>query len=97
MTLRFAIGFLPGLLIFLAISLISAHFSSDCGLPAVLGHDSCSDDIARAGWPLIFYEEGGFDYRYSFNPPALMLDLGIGMLLACRLGWLSSQQKINPA
>jgi hypothetical protein len=36
----FAIGFGIGLLIFIAISLISAHLSSDCGLLAVFGRDS---------------------------------------------------------
>ena len=67
MTKRFAIGFFSGLLIFLAINLTIAHLSSDCGLPAVFGRDACADDIARAGWPMLFYEEGGFDFSFIFN------------------------------
>ena len=93
MTLRFAIGFIIGLLIFIAFNLISAHLSSDCGLPAVFGRDSCADDIARAGWPMRFYEEGGLAYRHNFNPLFLLIDLEIGAAFSIVSAWLLSRNK----
>jgi hypothetical protein len=88
MSRRFITGFTIGLLIFIAINLLSAHLASDCGLPAVLGRDACTDDIARAGWPFRFYEEGGFSYRLEFTLPGLLVDLIIGIILASLVGWL---------
>ena len=88
MTKRFTIGFGIGLLIFIAINLLSAHLRSDCGLPAVFGRDMCADDIARAGWPLQFYEDGGFAYRHNFNAVFLVVNLGIGIILAVFAGLL---------
>jgi len=88
MARRFAIGFTIGLLAFILINLFSAHLSSDCGLLAVFERDSCADDVVRAGWPLAFYEKGGFDYRFEFNTPVLLLDLVIGAIAAGALGWL---------
>lgn len=85
---RFAIGFAVGAITFLLINLIAAHLSSDCGLLAVFGRDACADDIARLGWPLQFYEEGGLAYRMSFRPLILSLDLGIAALLSIVSGWL---------
>jgi hypothetical protein len=40
MTKRFTIGFGIGLLIFVALNLLSAHLRSDCGLLAVFGRDA---------------------------------------------------------
>lgn len=88
MTRRFAFGFTLGLLLFIAINLTSAHLASDCGLMAVFGRDACADDIARAGWPLRFYEQGGFDYQYEFQSGVLILDLLIGILISSTIGWL---------
>ena len=87
MSRRFVIGFTLGLLVFIAINLLSAHLASDCGLLAVFERDSCADDIARAGWPLAFYARGGFDYRFEFNLPVLLMDLVIGIVLASAFGW----------
>jgi ABC-type antimicrobial peptide transport system permease subunit len=92
MTRRFALGFTLGLFLFLAINLTSAHLASDCGLPAVFGYDSCADDIARAGWPMRFYEEGGFDYRNTFQSGILALDIVVGMLFAGTFGWLAARR-----
>ena len=89
----FAIGFTIGLLAFVLINVLSAHLASDCGLPAVFERDSCADDIARAGWPFRFYERGGFDYRFEFNLPVLLLDLIIGTILAGVLGWFVGRTK----
>ncbi len=75
-------GFLIGLAVFLLANLLAAHLLSDCGLPAVLGMDSCADDIARAGFPLVFFEEGGFAFRSIFNLPYLLLDIFIGISVA---------------
>jgi len=92
MNKKFAIGFAFGLILFIAINLAAAHIASDCGLPAVFSRDICADDIARAGWPLRFYEEGGFDYRNTFQGGFLTLDLAIGILFAGTFGWLISRR-----
>lgn len=92
MTQRFALGFALALLLFIAINLTSAHLASDCGLMAVFGRDACADDIARAGWPLPFYEEGGFDYRHEFQTAPLTLDLLIGILFASTIGWFLARR-----
>jgi len=92
MTKRFALGFAIALLLFIVINLTSAHLASDCGLMAVFGRDACADDIARAGWPLRFYEEGGFDYRNEFQSTPLVLDLLIGFLFAGTIGWFLARR-----
>ena len=93
MTRRFIIGFAIGLLIFLALNLLSAHLNSDCGLLAVFERDTCDDDIARAGWPLVFYEQGGFAYRFEFNLPVLLLDVAVGIISASILAWLIARRE----
>jgi len=97
-------GFSLGLLIFIALNLLSAHLASDCGLLALIGRDApwhrlqgpgqvCADDIARAGWPLQFYEEGGFAYHRHFNLSFLLINLGIGVAFAFLSGWLFLRNK----
>jgi hypothetical protein len=92
-------GFLVGLLIFILTNIIAAHLLSDCGLPAILGTDSCADDITRAGFPFIFFEEGGFAYRSIFNLPYLLFDIFIGLDLAVMCGfsarWLEKRNSAN--
>jgi hypothetical protein len=83
----FLYGFLIGLTLFILANLLAAHLLSDCGLPAVLGKDSCADDIARAGFPLIFFEEGGFSFRSIFNQSYLWLDIFIGIGFAIVSGF----------
>jgi hypothetical protein len=83
-------GFLIGLFIFLIINLIAAHLFSDCGLPALLGASSCADDISRAGFPLIFLEQGGFVSRNIFNPSNLLFDIFIGFDIAFTSGFIAS-------
>lgn len=89
-------GLLIGLFIFILANVLAAHLLSDCGLPAVLGTDFCADDIARAGFPLIFFEQGGFAFRSIFNLPYLLLDLFIGLDFAILCGftarWLFKQR-----
>lgn len=92
MNKHFVTGFAIGLLLFLAINLLAAHLASDCGLPAVFGRDRCADDITRAGWPLQFYEDGGFAYRQDFNPLYLLINLAAGLALAAALGWFFSRR-----
>ena len=93
---QFFTGFLVGLLLFVAINLLAAHLLSDCGLPSVIGMGHCADDITRAGWPLQFFEEGGFAYHRNFNSPNLFLDIFIGFGLAFISGfvvrWLASRK-----
>jgi len=83
-------GFLIGLFIFLIVNLIAAHLLSDCGLPALLGASSCADDISRAGFPLIFLEQGGFVSRNIFNPSNLLFDIFIGFDIAFTSGFIAS-------
>lgn len=96
MNRHFFLGFTAALLLFLAINLLAAHLASDCGLPAVFGQDACADDITRAGWPLQFYEEGGFAYRNEFNPSSLFINLAAGIGVSGIAGWLYSRQKNAP-
>ena len=93
MNTRFTIGCGLGILVFVLINLLAAHLASDCGLPAVFGRDGCADDIARAGWPLQFYEEGGFAYRRIFNSSFLLIDLGIGLAFGIVSGLFYSRLK----
>ena len=93
MTQRHIFGFAIGFLLFIAINLLSAHLRSDCGLLAVFERDVCADDIARAGWPFVFYERGGFDYRFEFNLPILLIDFTIGIIFASVLGWLMARRQ----
>jgi hypothetical protein len=81
----FFIGLGIGLFLFLLANLLAAHLHSDCGLPAILGASACADDIRRAGFPLIFLEEGGFAFRHHFNTLYLLVDISIGFGFA----WLS--------
>jgi hypothetical protein len=81
----FFIGLGIGLFLFLLTNLLAAHLLSDCGLPAVLGASYCSDDIVRAGFPLIFFEEGGFAFRHNFSTLYLLVDISIGFGFA----WIS--------
>ena len=86
-------GFVIGLLIFILINILAAHLLSDCGLPAILGTDFCADDIARAGFPLVFFEQGGFAYRSIFNLPDLFLDTFIGIVFAIFCGFVPRWNK----
>jgi hypothetical protein len=53
----------------------------------------CADDIARAGWPLQFYEEGGFAYRSTFNLLFLLINVAIAVAFSMILGWICSRSK----
>jgi len=83
----FLYGFLIGLLLFVVVNLVAAQVLSDCGLISVFGRDACADDIARAGFPLVFFEEGGFVYRHIFNMPYFLLDIFIGFDFAIISGF----------
>lgn len=85
----FLYGFLIGLLVFILANILAAHLLSDCGLPAILGAGPCADDIARAGFPLIFFEEGGFAYRSIFNLPYLLLNIFIGLGFGTLSGFIA--------
>jgi hypothetical protein len=90
---RFLIGAGAGLALFLALTLIAAHLSSDCGIAAVLGAlrlmpSYCSDDIIRVGFPLVVWEEGGFAYHTSISTGALAVDLALAAASGLLGGWL---------
>jgi len=85
---RFAAGALLALALFVAANIVVAHLRSDCGLPGLLGLARCSDAIRRAGFPLPFYEDGGYAYRHHFEPGAFALDVFAGLGMAAIAGWL---------
>ena len=89
-------GFLIGLSIFILLNILAAHLLSDCGLPALLGLSACSDDISRAGFPFMFFEQGGLVYHVSFNLPFLILDLIIGIGIALLIGIFFNRKKNIP-
>jgi hypothetical protein len=73
---------LLGLLSFVALNALVAHLRSDCGLLALLKlRRTCFDDISRAGFPLQFYERGGYAYRQVFDPLAMAIDINSGVAL----------------
>ena len=79
---RASVGFLLGLLLFVVLNALVAHLRSDCGLLALLElRHGCADDISRAGFPLKFYERGGFVYRRIFDPFAMAIDINSGVAL----------------
>ena len=77
MTRRHIFGFAIGLLFFVAINLLSAHLRSDCGLLAVFERDACADDIARAGWPFAFYEQGGSQTKVKLEVESACKDKSV--------------------
>jgi hypothetical protein len=77
--------------LFIVANVVAAHFQSDCGLPAWLGTSGCADDIKRAGFPLIFIEEGGFGYRFNFNPLMLAFDAVIALVLSLVAGFFAQR------
>jgi hypothetical protein len=83
----FLIAFIVALLLFVGVNLLWAHVRSDCGLPSLLGLSACADDIRRAGFPLQFWEEGGFAFRRVFSLPALLGDVAVGLLASVAAGW----------
>lgn len=89
----FLSGFLIGLLIFVLLNLLAAHLHSDCGLAAVFGFSSCADDISRAGFPVVFYEQGGFIYRSMLDPVRFIVDAVIGLVFAAGCGFFWRWQK----
>lgn len=92
MTKRFVVSCAAGFLLFVLINILATHLASDCGLPVVFGQDACADDIVRAGWPLQFYEEGGFAYRSHFSFGMLAIDLGIALLIGLAIGMIFSRR-----
>ena len=92
-TKRFMVGFLIAFVLLIAINLVTAHFMSECGLPALFGVSGCADNIVRAGFPFQFYEKGGFAYRYEFSTSLLALDLGLAFAFAGVFGWWWAKRK----
>jgi ABC-type antimicrobial peptide transport system permease subunit len=90
---QFAIGLASGLLLFLIINLLAIHLNSDCGLATLSPGSSCADGIAQVGWPMQFYESGGFMYQQNFNLVFLLIDLAFGVAVGLLLGWIFSRRK----
>ncbi|MBK6791972.1 MAG: hypothetical protein IPG80_05395 [Anaerolineales bacterium] len=86
-------GFLIGLLVVILINIFAAHLFSDCGLPALFGLGGCADAISRLGFPFVFFEQGGFAYHSTLNPPFLILDLVIGLGIAMGTGFFFNRKK----
>ncbi len=84
---HFWIGFGVTFLVFLGLNLLSAHLRSDCGLGAWLGLSNCADDLRRAGFPWVIWEQGGFIGLNIFRLPALLGDLAVGIIISLLGGW----------
>ena len=93
----FTAGFFATLLFFLCVNILSVQLLSDCGLLGALNLAGCSDDISRAGFPLLVWEQGGFAYRQSFNPGALltnlMIALGASVVVGVAVKWWINRPK----
>lgn len=75
---HFQYGFGVTLTCFVLANLIAVHVQSDCGLLEGLGIvDQANDDVRRAGFPFLFFEEGGIAHRRTFRPSSFLLDIGI--------------------
>jgi hypothetical protein len=77
---HFVLGFLLTLFLFIALNVLVAHFRSDCGIQAILGIAACADDIKRAGFPFLVWEEGGIAFHSYFDNLALMADVVVALL-----------------
>ena len=88
---RFLLGFAAGLIVFAGLNLLAAHLRSDCGLPAVLGMAHCADDIRRAGFPFVLWEEGGFAFRHIFSPTLLAADVSLALAVSAAAGWAAQR------
>ncbi len=82
---RILLPFVGVLLLFIAVNLLAIQVMSDCGLPALLGLDACSDDVVRAGWPFEFYARGGLVSNDFFSLVALAGDVIMGVVGAVLL------------
>jgi hypothetical protein len=82
----FTLGFVGGVVLFGLLNLLAAHLRSDCGLPAVFGLSACADDIRRAGFPWLFWEEGGFAYRSNFYLTPFLADIALALIVSLLLG-----------
>lgn len=71
---------------FVALNVLVAHLQSDCGLRGLLGTSGCADDISRYGFPLRFGEHGGIGYHQTFDMPAFIADILIGLGTATLAG-----------
>ena len=80
------------LLLWVGANLLAAHLNSDCGLPAVLGRGGCADDIRRAGFPLQFFEQGGFIARHYWSWGALLADALIAVITCALAGWFAARR-----
>ena len=64
------------LVVFPTMSAASYFLRSDAfGLPG--GHDV----IRRLGFPMVFWEQGGFAYRYSSSVVALLADVAVAIVV----------------
>ncbi len=85
----FVLGFVLSLLAFVVLNVVWLHVRSDCGLPTWLGVSGCADDVRRAGFPLQFYQAGGFVAQTSFSLRALLLDAGLAAAVSAAAGWVA--------
>ncbi|MBI3761096.1 MAG: hypothetical protein HY260_04450 [Chloroflexi bacterium] len=88
---RYTIGFFACLLLFVILNLLAVQVQSDCGLLGALGMAGCADDISRAGFPLLVWEQGGFAYRSNFSLPVLITDVVIALGVSAAAGWAAGK------
>ncbi|HEV3459258.1 MAG TPA: hypothetical protein VHG32_22105 [Thermoanaerobaculia bacterium] len=88
---RFSTGALLGLLLFVALTALATHLRSDFGLRAAINPLRCFDCIRRIGFPLTFYEEGGYAYRKIFDGPAFAVDSAAALTIGVMGGLVAER------
>jgi ABC-type antimicrobial peptide transport system permease subunit len=85
---RAALVTLGVLLLFIVANILSTALLSDCGLSTLFGR-RCADGIQRTGFPLQFFESGGFIAHTYFNMGALLIDVVVALVVSVAAGWLA--------
>jgi hypothetical protein len=88
---RWFVAFLAALAACGLVNLVAVGLRSDAGLLEGLGlMDRSHDDIRRVGFPIQFYEEGGFAYRKIFSFGSLVWDVVLAVGFAIGAGFVAT-------
>lgn len=88
---RAALAVAGVLLLFIVANILTAALRSDCGLAILFGR-RCADAIQRAGFPLQFWESGGFAAHTYFDSVALLIDAALALAASVAAGWWAARR-----